>query len=52
MWGIENWGEMTWSGAALAVPVTPIEGLVTLAILLVVTGTVLTVRSRLESRRS
>jgi hypothetical protein len=49
-WGDENWGEMIWGGAEVSVPSLSTEGLIALAIVLVLaSGTLLVRRSGTRS---
>lgn len=45
-WGTENWGEMVWGGAASPIPSIPTEGLIALAMLLLLGAGALLARRR------
>ena len=45
-WGDENWGEMVWGGTVIPVPSMSTEGLIALALLLVLASGTLLARRR------
>ena len=49
-WGDENWGEMVWGRAVIPVPSLSSEGLIALAIVLVLASGTLLVRRRRGTR--